>query len=398
MAVVGEKRNRVHERCAVLRNYQATWFRAPAWASGLAGQALSRVRGDRSVAAADSFDKRTSGRRPVPAHGAPRQSYLRGRSRCPARRAASSPESRSIRPAPVMVWATKVVATDRGRPMSTPPSIIASATRKMYAGPDPETPVTVSSSRSSTRSTSPTADRMLAASRGPQRTPRHTGDGRRSTTYEGGVFGMDRTTATVRSGAPSFSAASIEAVRHAGATERTRSTLGANDRHTSATWCGLTEISAPFDFNDGGWLSTTHTSGNNTASSLRRSADGSTTIISAAVHQPPERSPPISASPIFPPPTTASETRRQIPGSRSPSQGNRRVVCRSAVTNGSQLRRRHVATRAPAAARDEPFDCGQTRYFPQRDLHETRNFGLKLVPQLTDDLLHGRFTFQTNAV
>ena len=48
----------------------------------------------------------------------------------------------------------------RGRPTSTPASIIASATRNTYAGPEPDRPVTASSCASGTRTTTPTLPRI----------------------------------------------------------------------------------------------------------------------------------------------------------------------------------------------------------------------------------------------
>src|SRR5262249_9771404 len=64
---------------------------------------------------------------------------------------------------PSSVWTTSSCATGRGRPARTPPSVIASATRKMYAGPDPDNPVTASRRRSGTSTTRPTDFIMLVA-------------------------------------------------------------------------------------------------------------------------------------------------------------------------------------------------------------------------------------------
>ena len=55
-----------------------------------------------------------------------------------------SPVSRSSLAEPSMVCTTSWVAMSRGRPRCTPASIIASTTKKRYAGPEPEIAVTAS--------------------------------------------------------------------------------------------------------------------------------------------------------------------------------------------------------------------------------------------------------------
>lgn len=55
-----------------------------------------------------------------------------------------SPVSRSIVAEPSMVCTTSSVEVSRGSPRCTPASIIASTTKKRYAGPDPEIAVTAS--------------------------------------------------------------------------------------------------------------------------------------------------------------------------------------------------------------------------------------------------------------
>ena len=53
----------------------------------------------------------------------------------------SSSRSRSIAAEPAIVCTARSVATERGRPASTPASTSASTIRKKYAGPDPDTVV-----------------------------------------------------------------------------------------------------------------------------------------------------------------------------------------------------------------------------------------------------------------
>ena len=62
----------------------------------------------------------------------------------------SVPSPRSVL-APSRVWRTSAAAVGLGSPTSTPASIIASARRNTYAGPEPERPVTASSCASGTR-------------------------------------------------------------------------------------------------------------------------------------------------------------------------------------------------------------------------------------------------------
>ena len=95
-----------------------------------------------------------------------------------ARKASAlSPVSLSSRAEPSSLWMTSSEATGRGKPDSTPASIIASATRNTYAGPDPDNPVTASSNRSGTSTTVPTDLMMPVAhsiSGGPADTPAET--------------------------------------------------------------------------------------------------------------------------------------------------------------------------------------------------------------------------------
>ena len=75
-----------------------------------------------------------------------------------------SPPSLSSVAAPSSVWRTSASAVARGSPTSTPASVIASARRNTYAGPDPDNPVTASSWLSGTRTTVPTAPSTRSAS------------------------------------------------------------------------------------------------------------------------------------------------------------------------------------------------------------------------------------------
>src|SRR5262245_42917895 len=75
----------------------------------------------------------------------------------------ASPLSASSAAAPISVWRTSASAWSRVRPTITPASIIASASRNRYAGPEPERPVTASRWGSDTRTTVPTEPRTRSA-------------------------------------------------------------------------------------------------------------------------------------------------------------------------------------------------------------------------------------------
>ena len=75
----------------------------------------------------------------------------------------SSPVSSSSVAAPSSVWQTSAAAVARGKPTSTPASVMASANRNTYAGPEPESPVTASRWTSGTRTTVPTAPSTRSA-------------------------------------------------------------------------------------------------------------------------------------------------------------------------------------------------------------------------------------------
>src|SRR5207248_1741461 len=63
--------------------------------------------------------------------------------------------SRSSTAVPSIVWTTSCVETSRERPSRMPASIIASASRAKYAGPEPDTAVTASMYGSATSTTGP---------------------------------------------------------------------------------------------------------------------------------------------------------------------------------------------------------------------------------------------------
>src|SRR3954453_12028277 len=115
-----------------------------------------------------------------------------------ARRATGSPYSSSIAAEPTNSCRTSASAMGRVKPASTPASVNASATRNKYAGPLPMSPVTASSSCSGTRTTVPTADRMLSAqsrSSSLANSPPH--NAAAPLPSSAGVLGIERTTATL---------------------------------------------------------------------------------------------------------------------------------------------------------------------------------------------------------
>ena len=72
--------------------------------------------------------------------------------------------SRSCFAVPSIVWTTSCVEISRESPSRSPASIIASARRAKYAGPEPETAVTASIARSGTRTTAPRCASVSSAS------------------------------------------------------------------------------------------------------------------------------------------------------------------------------------------------------------------------------------------
>ena len=142
---------------------------------------------------------------------------------------------------PSMVWFTSCVEISRDRPRRIPASIIASARRAKYAGPDPDTAVTASIARSGTRTTSPrwrsassAIARCCSAACAPAQIPAI------PSWTVAGAFGIARTTGTSEP-----SRASIAAVGIAAATESTvwsaPTTPPISPRSASMS-CGLTAI------------------------------------------------------------------------------------------------------------------------------------------------------------
>jgi len=205
---------------------------------------------------------------------------------------------------PSSVCSTSFSDTSRVNPTSTPASIIASATRKTYAGPDPDRPVTASSADSLTVTTIPTAPSKrdarsrcwLVAWR-----PAAIADAPNPTSA--GVLGIARTT-----GRPGASA-SNDAIVTPAAIDNTRvsgrSEVSAASR-LAATSPGLTAtITTSASATAHAGLGTTRTFGKSRSSSRRRSASTSATDSASGSH-PPSSSPPSSAEPIFPPPISAA--------------------------------------------------------------------------------------------
>ena len=123
-----------------------------------------------------------------------------------------------MRAEPSRVPTTSRRLTSRVSPALTPASIMASATRKTYAGPDPETPVTASSWRSGSRTTVPTDPRMPSAqSRSAAVAALPPDMPATPAPISEGVLGMARTTTS-----PGWSAASSRAVDSPATIESTR--------------------------------------------------------------------------------------------------------------------------------------------------------------------------------
>ncbi len=128
-------------------------------------------------------------------------------------------------------------------PAATPASISASATKKTYAGPDPDSPVTASRWRSGSRTTVPTAAEDALG-------PVEVGRGGRAPAGHGGHAGADERRACWASPGPprcpAARAASSRPVRHAGHDREhpAMSPRGSAGQHRSAA-SGLTARTAP---------------------------------------------------------------------------------------------------------------------------------------------------------
>src|SRR5439155_17392074 len=149
--------------------------------------------------------------------------------------------SRSSFAVPSTAWTTSWVEISRERPRRMPASIIASARRAKYAGPDPDTAVTASMYRSGTRTTPPKWDRHSSASArcsSPAWAPAQMPAIPSCTTA--GAFGIERTTGTDAS-----MRCSIALVGTAAATERTvwlGASAGPTSPSSTSKSCGFTAI------------------------------------------------------------------------------------------------------------------------------------------------------------
>src|SRR5690606_961584 len=220
-------------------------------------------------------------------------------------RSSEGPSPVSVRrwPAPRTVWWTKTSATSRGIPSRIAASVSASARRKTYAGPVPDTAVTASRLASSMRLTTPTApSAALAASIASSSawvpaaipvTPSPT---------SAGVLGMARITATpgrrssnTRIGTPAATDTTIWGGRIAFSTWSRRAVTS---RGLVATTTTSRSPTASTGSNTTGWPVAASTAA---ARSGRRAA----TETSSVVH-PAERRPRRRASPMAPAPRMAT--------------------------------------------------------------------------------------------
>src|SRR2546428_8003020 len=104
-----------------------------------------------------------------------------------------SPVSRSSVAAPRTVWVARVIAVIRSSPIRTPPSASDSITTAMYAGPDPDRPVTASISSSPSTTTRPTALKISpAVSRSSASSPSAFATAVTPSRTRAGVFGITR--------------------------------------------------------------------------------------------------------------------------------------------------------------------------------------------------------------
>ena len=146
---------------------------------------------------------------------------------------------RAARPHRGSSGARACVATSRGSPLSTPPSMSASASRNTYAGPEPESPVTASSIFSGTRTTMPDRAQQplgeLEIRLGRACVPAAIADAPRRTTA--GVFGMARITGRPGAAASSSAIVMPAAIESTSASlaERRRPPLRARRRRAGAS-------------------------------------------------------------------------------------------------------------------------------------------------------------------
>src|SRR5213594_1547367 len=213
-----------------------------------------------------------------------------------------SPVSRSSVAAPRTVWVARVIAVIRSSPIRTPPSASDSITTAMYAGPEPDRPVTASISSSPSTTTRPTALKISpAVSRSPASSPSAFATAVTPSRTRAGVFGITRMRR-----ASLCRSARIFAVETPAAIEIKsfrRVTAGAISVNTASMICGFTaritmsawRISSALS--DATWIPYWR------LSSLRRSRRTSVAWIASAGTRFAARSPLMSASPMLPAPT-----------------------------------------------------------------------------------------------
>ena len=295
----------------------------------------------------------------------------RGRAAGRRHRGAQAPRvrrrpARAASPSRAASGSTSSVATSRVSPTSTPASIIASATRKKYAGPEPDKPVTASSAGSPTRTTIPTApSRRSARSRcsAPACVPPAIADapmpderGRVGHRADDRAFGHQCLDRRDRHSRPRSRARACRrrarATRSRGSRRHRRASPRARRRRRRRP-------PRPRSARPGS---------SRRAVRVRRGAHRrSPRSTSASASHPPSRRPPTSAAPIFPPPSNAT---RDIAaeGNRhrrddNPSDGaNRAVRTRSRTSSGPRNLRVELRT-SPNGA-DPPAPRARRRNAP----------------------------------
>src|SRR5256712_4868290 len=150
-----------------------------------------------------------------------------------------SPVSRNSVAAPRTVWVARFIAVIRSSPIRTPPSASASITTAMYAGPEPDRPVTASIRSSPSTTTRPTALKISpAVSRSPASRPSAFATAVTPSRTRAGVFGITRMRR-----ASLWRTARIFAVETPAAIEIKsfrRVTAGAISINTASMICGFT--------------------------------------------------------------------------------------------------------------------------------------------------------------
>src|SRR5438552_6721868 len=215
-----------------------------------------------------------------------------------------SPTSRSCFAVPSIVCTTSCVEISRERLSSRPASIIASASRAKYAGPEPEIAVTASIAFSGTRTTAPRCESVSSASArcsSPACAPAHK-PAIPSCTIDG-AFGIARQTGT--SGA---SRASIRAVGTAAATDNTVCSSESSppiSPSSESMSCGFTVMTTSAAPTTASAFERVASTPYRSRSSATRSSRRVVTTMSFGSRQPELSSPDNSASPILPAPMIA---------------------------------------------------------------------------------------------